>query len=54
MRYRNLAARCRQSAEKTDDVVSETALRRMAAAYDRRAVEVECEAILKRNAVDLA
>ena len=49
VRYRNLAARCRQSAAEAGDVVSRTGLLRMAADYDRRAVEVECAEILKRD-----
>ena len=36
-RYRNWAARCRQSASETDDAISKTGLLRMAADYDRRA-----------------
>ena len=52
LRYRNLAARCRQSAALTDDVVGKTALLRMALAYDRRAVEAECEEILGTTTAD--
>jgi hypothetical protein len=48
LRYRELAARCRQSAVQADDVVSRTGLLQMAAAYDRKAVEIECAQILLR------
>ena len=41
-----LAARCRQSADQSGDVVSRTGLLRMVAAYDRKAVEAECVQIL--------
>ena len=46
-RYRVLADRCRCSVAESDDVVTKTALLRMASAYDRRAAEAECKALTK-------
>ena len=45
LRYRNLAARCRESAAHSDDVVAETGLLRMAWLYDLKAVKSECRVI---------
>jgi hypothetical protein len=47
-RYRILAARCRNSAAKTNDIPGKTGLLRMAWLYDLKAVEAECKAMSVR------
>jgi hypothetical protein len=49
VRYRVLAARCRQSAEVSADKTDKAALLRMARGYDRRAIEVENEWRLRKE-----
>ena len=44
-RYRVLAMRCRELAERTDDIPGKTGLLRMAWFYDLKAVDAVCMAI---------
>jgi hypothetical protein len=53
LRYRNLARRCRLSASEAESVVAKTSLLYMAAGFDRKAVEAECVAILRKSALDM-